>query len=317
MYRVLISISSFSIFNKLPIKLLKKNNVDIVFNEKNRKLTESELISMASDCDAIIAGTETISQNVINSAKKLKIISRVGIGVDNIDLKSAKKNNIKISYTPDLPSTYLAEMTIGTMIVTLRNMHLSNSQMHNSVWSRKFGKSIKESTIGIIGLGRIGQEICKKLESLEPKKVLAYDIIKNSNINYQFFEWSDLDRIYNSCDIITLHMPLNKNTHNFIKKEDLLKMKSDAIIINNSRGGIIDEESLYEVLKSGHLGGAALDVFESEPYNGKLTELENCFLTSHIGSMTYECRAKMEMQATEDVIRCLNNDQLINEFYNS
>lgn len=313
MSKVLISITSFSEHDSKAREMLEENNIELISNKENIKFTESKLLDLVSECDAIIAGTEKISEKVISSGKKLKIISRVGIGVDNIDLLSAKKNNVKVSYTPDVPAPYLAEMTIGIMLTMLRNLHISNLNMHRGIWSRYFGRSISNSTIGIIGYGRIGKNITNKIQSLTPKKILIYDILSDVDLNEKNLEWASLDRIYKECDLISIHLPLNSSTYNLIKKEDLLKMKSNAIIINNSRGGIINEESLYEVLKSGHLSGAAIDVFENEPYTGKLLEIDNCLLTAHMGSMSVECRSEMEIQAAEDVIRCLKKQELKNE----
>ena len=313
MSKVLISITSFSELDSKAREMLEENNIESTSNKENIKLTESKLLDLVSECDAIIAGTEKISEKVISSGKKLKIISRVGIGVDNIDLLSAKKNNVKVSYTPDVPAPYLAEMTIGIMLTMLRNLHISNLNMHRGIWSRYFGRSISNSTIGIIGYGRIGKNITNKIQSLTPKKILIYDILSDIDLNEKNLEWASLDRIFKECDLISIHLPLNSSTYNLIKKEDLLKMKSNAIIINNSRGGIINEESLYDVLKSGHLSGAAIDVFENEPYTGKLLEIDNCLLTAHMGSMSVECRSEMEIQAVEDVIRCLKKQELKNE----
>lgn len=313
MNKVLISISSFAENDDYAIKILEANNIEIILNTENKKLSEDKLIELIEDCDAVIAGTEKISQKVIDAGKKLKIIARVGIGVNNIDLVAAKRKKIKVSYTPEVPAPYLAEMTIGIMLTMLRHVHISNLNMHKGVWSRMFGRSITNSTIGIIGYGRVGKNITNKIKSLRPKKIFIYDISNEIKSNDELIEFSALKKIYTECDIISLHLPLNTSTYNLITKENLLEMKSDAIIINNSRGGIINEQDLYEVLKSGHLSGAAIDVFEDEPYNGNLKEIDNCLLTGHMGSMSIECRNEMEVQAANDVIRAMKNEELKNE----
>ena len=238
-------------------------------------------------------------------------ISRVGIGLDSVNLLAAKKRNIQVSYTPDAPAPAVSELTIGLMLTMLRSVHLSNMEMHKGKWHRFFGKRLSEVTIGIIGIGRIGKGVLEHLKGFGNPKILVNDISIKDDINNKFnVKWSSKEEIYKKSDIVSLHLPLTVKTKDMIKKNDLLSMKCDAIIINTSRGGIINEQDLYEVLQSGHLSGAAIDVFESEPYNGKLCEIKRCILTAHMGSMSIDCRTKMEVEATKEVIRFLVNQPL-------
>lgn len=311
--KVLITTVPFGEKNRLPLDLLEKSKIEYLINPLNKKLTESELIEMLNDCDAIIAGTDKITEKVMNNATKLKHISRVGIGLDSVDLIEAKKRGIKVSYTPDVPAPAITELTIGMMLALLRSMHVSNSQMHQGKWHRVFGRRLSNVTVGLIGVGRVGVRIIKHLQSFDSPKILANDVsnvVKEYNLPVQ---WADKEQIFKEADIITLHLPLTGLTKNLIKEEHLMLMKKDAIIINTSRGGIINEKDLYNVMKSGHLSGAAIDVFEQEPYNGPLREIERCLLTSHIGSMSIDCRVKMEIEATEEVIRFLKGQSLKRE----
>ncbi len=312
--KVLITTVPFGEKDRLPLKLLEGSDIQYVINPYNKKLTESELIELVSDFDVIIAGTEQISDKVMDKGCNLKLISRVGIGLDSVDLLSAEKRGIKVSYTPDAPAPAVAELTIGLMLMLLRSVHVSNSQMHSGQWRRFFGRRLSNITIGIIGVGRIGVAVLRHLKGFGSPKILVNDVVSRDELGDKFdIEWTNKEEIYKQADIISLHLPLTNNTKNMIKKEHLLKMKSDAIIINTSRGGIINEVDLYEVMKSGHLSGAAIDVFEQEPYNGPLKEIERCLLTAHMGSMSVDCRTRMEIEATEEAIRFITGEGLEGE----
>lgn len=309
--KVLISTVPFAIENRLPLELLEGSGIEYLINPLDRKLTESELAEMVSDFDVIIAGTEPITQKVMSNATKLKMISRVGIGLDSVDLLEAERRGIEVSYTPDAPAPAVAELTVGMMLTLLRSVHLSNLQMHEGHWNRFFGRRIPEVTIGIIGLGRIGTRVLNRLRSFGTPKLLLNDISPNSEIERQFkVDWVTKEEIYKQADVITFHLPLTKQTKNMVRKEHLKMMKPDAVLINTARGGIINEDDLYDVMKEGHLSGASIDVFVQEPYLGRLSEIERCILTAHMGSMSVDCRTRMEREATEEAVRFLTGKPL-------
>ena len=311
--KALITTVPFGNMDSSPIGQLEKAGIKYLVNPLNKKLTEEELIEMVTDFDVIIAGTEQITKRVFDNADNLKMIARVGIGLDSVDLLEAEKQNVIVSYTPDAPAPAVAELTIGLMLSLLRSVHLSNIEMSNGKWNRYFGRRLSDVTIGIIGVGRIGTRVLRHLEGFGSPKILVNDTNSNLSLDKKFnVEWVDKDIICKQSDIVTIHTPLTTKTKNMITKKQLLNMKEDAIIINTARGGIINEKDLYDVMKSGHLSGAAIDVFDHEPYNGKLRELERCILTAHMGSMSIDCRNRMEIEATEEVIRFLNNQPLHN-----
>ena len=311
MLKALITTVPFGEKNRLPLELLEKAGIEYLINPLNKKLNEDNLINMVKDYHVIIAGTEPITRKVIEQASNLKLISRVGIGLDSVDLLVAKKHNIKVSYTPDAPTPAVAELTIAFMLILLRSVHISNSQMHQGQWYRYFGRRLEEVTVGIIGVGRIGLGVLKRLKGFGKLKVMVNDILPNRELDHEFnLEWTTKEKIYKEADIISLHLPLTFQTKDMIRKEHLYSMKPNAIVINSSRGGIINEMDLYKVMKSGHLSGAAIDVFEKEPYDGPLIEIERCLLTAHMGSMSEDCRTKMEIEATEEVLRYLSNKPL-------
>ncbi len=312
MGRVLISTIPFGSIDRTPLDLLDKAGIEYLVNPLGHKLTENELIDILGDTEVLIAGTEPITARVMQHANNLRFISRVGIGLDNIDLSTAKEHKIQISYTPDAPSPAIAELTLGMMLSLLRSIHLSNQALHEGRWEKFMGRRISELTIGIIGFGRIGSQVAKCLEGFGSPKILINDQRQlEGTITLQGnLEWASQDRILREADVITIHVPLNSDTKDMIRKEQLLQMKKNAIVINTSRGGIVNEVDLAQVLKNGHLSGAALDVFKEEPYSGELSKLPNCLLTSHIGSMTEDCRARMELEATEEALRFLQGQPL-------
>ena len=215
-----------------------------------------------------------------------------------------KKKDIKVSYTPDAPTEAVSDLTIGLMLDLLRHIHISNSQMHQKKWYRFFGRRLSEVTIGLIGLGRIGSSVLRKLQGFGVQEILVNDIKPDLSLTKEFnIRWVEKEEIYRTADVISLHLPLNFTTRHMITKKELSLCKSDAILINTARGGIIDEADLYAVLKDKKLGGAAIDVFELEPYVGPLQELERCILTAHLGSMSVDCRTRMEIESTEEAIR--------------
>ena len=311
MSKILITTVPFADKDRLTLDLMEDAGIEYLINPLNKKLSEDELKEMVTDFEVIIAGTEPITTNVMDAATNLKLISRVGIGLDSVDLLSARERGIKVSYTPDAPAPSVAELTICLMLCLLRSVHISNSEMHSGKWHRFFGRRLAEVTLGIIGVGRIGTRVLNRTISFGTPKILVNDLKPNRELDRRFkLEWASKEKIFQEADVISLHLPLTHLTKDMIRREHLLSMKKDAVIINTSRGGIINEQDLYNVMQSGHLSGAAVDVFDSEPYLGPLRNIQRCLLTAHMGSMSLDCRARMEIEATEEAIRVLTGRQL-------
>jgi len=183
--------------------------------------------------------------------------------------------------------------------------------MHEGHWQRLSGRRVSEVTFGVIGVGRIGSLVTAKLDALGAHRILLNDLtqrvplVQSSNL-----DWSTKESIYRDADVVTLHIPLTVQTRNLVCRPELEMMKSDALLINTSRGGVVNEQDLADVLVSGHLAGAAVDVFTREPYAGPLTSVSSCLLTSHMGSMSVDCRSRMEIEATEEVMRFFRGQEL-------
>jgi len=314
MPKALITTVPFGDKNRLPLELLESAGIEYLINPFNRKITEDQLADLVGDFDVIIAGTERISDRVLARGPKLKLISRVGIGLDGVDLMAARARGIRVTYTPDAPAPAVAELTLGLMITLLRSVHVANQQLHQGKWQRIFGRRLAEITVGVIGVGRIGARVLRRTKAFGTPRILVNDILPDYELSREFkLDWVSKEQIYAEADLISLHLPLTHLTKNMIRREQLLSMKSDAMIINTARGGIINEQDLYEVMKSGHLSGAAIDVFDHEPYAGNLAEIERCILTAHMGSMSIDCRTRMEIEATEEAVRFLTGKQLTSE----
>jgi D-3-phosphoglycerate dehydrogenase len=260
----------------------------------------------------LIAGTEPITDMVLARAHRLKLISRVGIGLDSVDLLSAERRGILVSYTPDAPAPAVAELAVGLMLSLLRFVHVVNGQMHRGEWQRHYGRRLAEATVGIVGAGRIGRRVLGHLAGFGAPRVLVNDLERPRDIEYAGrLEWVDKESLYREADVISLHVPLTPQTRNMITREHLERMKADAVVVNTARGGIINERDLAEVLQAGHLAGAAVDVFEQEPYHGPLSNIDRCLLTSHMGSMSVDCRTRMEIEATQEAVRFLRGEPLM------
>ena len=311
MPKVLITTVPFGDRNRLPLELLEAAGIDYLINPLGRKLKEPELAELAADVDVLVAGTEPIGETVMSRASRLKLISRVGVGLDSVDLVAAERRGIRVSYTPEAPAPAVAELTLALMLSLLRGVHVANAQLHRGEWHRHFGRRIPEVTVGIIGTGRIGSRVLRRLAGFGTPRVLVNDILADPNVAPALkLEWVDKEEIYRHADLISLHVPLTPQTRNMIRREHLEQMKPDALVINTARGGIINERDLADVLAAGHLGGAAIDVFEQEPYRGPLAGIDRCLLTSHMGSMSVDCRTRMEIEATEEAVRFLTGRPL-------
>lgn len=310
--RVLITTVPFGQADRQPIDLLEAEGVEYVINPLGRRLREDELEQMIGEFGVLIAGTEPITARVIRTAIHLSLISRVGIGVDNVDLGEARRRGIHLTYTPEAPSSAVAELTIGLMLSLLRNIPGADRKMRNGVWQRFMGQRLSRMTVGVIGVGRIGKRVIQHLAGGFPgARILANDLQPDLEFGRRAgVHWVDKEQIYREADLLTLHVPLTSETRNLISAREIGWMRPGAALINTSRGSIVNERDLAEALRAERLGGAAIDVFEREPYSGELTTLDRCILTCHMGSMSEDCRARMEMEATEEVIRFLRNEPL-------
>lgn len=315
--KVFISTHPFSSTSKEPMQLLKDNNFEVRLNPLEYKMSSKELAKEIKDSQVLIAGTEKITEEVFQNAPNLKLISRVGIGLDGIDFELCRKYGVRVAYTPDAPTMAVAELCVGMILDLARQITITNKNIRYGIWKRHMGTLLYGKTIGIFGMGRIGKSLVHLLSSFNVK-FLIYDINPDIafgrlyNVNFVSKE-----EVLKNSDVISVNIPLKQDTIDYITTEELCLMKSDAILINSARGGIVNENDLYVALRDKKIGGAAVDVFEEEPYKGNLCELENCLLTCHMGASTIDSRADMEIQAVQEAIRFKNKEALKNEVFDN
>lgn len=303
-FRVAVTTEMFGEVNPEPRQMLERLGCEIVMNPYRRTLDKDETLSLLEGCQAVIAGTEQLSDDVLEHAPDLRLIARVGVGIDAVDLLSARRRKILVTYTPDAVAPAVADYTIGLMIALSRNIVTVHEGMRNGIWSRPMGRRLEDCRIGIIGVGRTGSRVIRHLATGFHCHVVAHDIKPNFALGEQYgVTWTSREKIYRTCNLISFHLPLDLDTKGMVRKEQIDAMQPGTMLINTSRGGIIDEQALYEGLASNHLGGAALDVFVQEPYRGPLAALPNCIVTSHIASCAADCRFRMEYEAAQEVAR--------------
>lgn len=304
--QVLITTSTFAKVSKEPEELLVKAGFEFSTNPFGRALKKEEVIEMARNCVGVVAGTETWDDEVISSCPNLKVISRVGVGMDNVDISFAEEKGIIVKNTPYGPTRAVAELTLALTMSLLRKVPQSHLNMKNGVWKKETGSLLSGKNVGIVGLGKIGKESASIFRSLG-NTVYAYDLHFDKTWaeenQVKFLEINDLLK---SSDIIILHLPGSRDKKPAITANEINQMKKGAYLINVSRGGVVEEKPLYEALKSGLLTGAAIDVFTEEPYqNGPFQELENVVLTPHIGSYAAESKLQMEIDAVNNLLEVL------------
>lgn len=289
------------------LEILREFSDDLVFNELGRPLTEDELIPLLKDCDGYVAGLDFVTEKVINSCENLKIISRYGAGFDRVDIAAAKAKGIPVTNTPGVNAEAVGELAFSLILSVARRITYLNNSTRNGEWVRSTGMELKGKTIGIMGLGAIGKVVARCAKGFE-MNVIAYDpfineaYCKENNITVCTF-----DEVVEQADVISLHLPLLDSTKHMINKDAISKMKPTTILINTSRGGIIDEDAAYEALKAGKLGGLGLDAFEIEPPTGStLFELDNVVVTPHTGAHTKEATDNMANAAIKNLIDVLS-----------
>lgn len=309
MKKILITTSSFNLANFEGYHLLTKAGFEILFNPYKKRMTEEQIIGLMDEkVVAMIAGTEPLTETVMQKAPSLKIIVRCGIGMDNVDITAAKSMNICVFNTPDAPTRSVAELTFGHILSLLRRIGESDRMIRAGKWQSLMGSLLYGQTVGVMGFGRIGRMMSSLLVAFGAR-VLVYDVFPQNG--FDRIEIVSKEQVLKESDVITLHLPYSKENHHFIGEQEMLLMKSGSLIVNVSRGGLIDDAALYKAIKSKHIGGAALDCFEEEPYSGPLTTCEEVQLTAHMGSYASQSRVKQEQDSCEVLLRELKSRNLI------
>ncbi len=299
MRKIVITTTTFGEYDKEPLNILRKNGFQVKLNPYQRKLKKGEVVELCKGAIGIIAGTETLDAEVIKSIEGLKVISRCGAGIDNVALSEADRMGIKVYNTHEAPKLAVAELTVGLIINMLRKVSHMDRDMRSKQWQKMMGSLLYGKKIGIKGFGRVGKKVAELLSPFGCELAYADPFVEDGLLGLCRLPLEDL---LGWADIITIHVSVSEK---LIGEREFQSMKKGAYIVNTSRGGVIDELVLYKYLKNDYLSGAALDVFEDEPYTGPLKELDNVILTPHIGSYAKEARVEMERQAVENILKGL------------
>ncbi|HEY9388049.1 MAG TPA: hydroxyacid dehydrogenase [Nitrososphaeraceae archaeon] len=278
--------------------------------EYQPNIKSNELISSINKYDVLVVRSRTkITRDIIEAAHNIKIIARVGVGLDNIDVNAAESKKIRVINSPEAVINAVSELVIGQMLSLVRSIPFADLETKKGNWIKKdlMGIELRGKYLGIVGVGNIGRNIARIGKALR-MNLIGYDIYP---INKDFIKEvglivTDLDTLIQSADFITCHVPLTLETKKMFNGEKLSKMKSTAFLINTSRGEIIDEDALFDALSNGKIAGAALDVYETEPpTNRKLLELPNVICTPHIGAQTKEAQELAAMVIAEKIVQTL------------
>jgi D-3-phosphoglycerate dehydrogenase len=294
------------------VKLLREAGYDVV---EKPKITKEELLTDAKSFNVLVVrGRTKITAEVIAAASSLKAIARSGVGLDNIDLEAAKKNGIVVVSTPSATVTSVAELAIGLMISLLRQIPIADQAMKQAQWTKSqlMGHELHERTLGVVGAaGRIGAEVARIASQGFGMKVIGYDVVdltsKAKEIGFEIPR--DLDSLVEGSDILTIHVPYLPSTHHLMNSSRIRRMKRGAILINTSRGDIVDGRALLESLKEGRIGGVGLDVFHDEPpkedWEKELVSMKDgrSVCTPHIGAQTLECQRLESVTVAKEIIK--------------
>ncbi|WP_210608014.1 phosphoglycerate dehydrogenase [Priestia flexa] len=308
MPKVLITPRSYGMFD-LGIEEKWEGAGFEIIREKG-PLPEDRFIELIKDVDALLIGTDHLNENILQHATKLKVISKYGTGIDNIPINYAKEKGITVRNTPAVNNEAVADYAFGLMLSTARNISTSAQMLKAGEWNKSVGLEVYGKTIGILGFGAIGRAVAKRAKGFQ-MNILVYDVFQDEQIAKEYgITYAEFPTVLKNSDFLTVHMPLLPETENLLNFEAMRKMKQDAILINTARGGIVNEEDLYQALQQGVIRGAGIDVFSVEPPTASpLFKLENALLTPHNAAASEEAIKRMTSQSTDNILAYFNDLQ--------
>lgn len=311
MPKVLVSARSFRKMQGEHWRVLQEAGYEIVTPEQDQPLKEAEMISIIGDVDAALVGNDAVTERVIAAAPRLKVVSKHGVGVDNVDVPAATRAGVIVTNTPGANQVAVAEMAVALIMALTRKLAYHDTLVKSGGWSRIIGTEIAGKTVGLVGLGRIGKEVVLRLEGFQVK-FLAYDVYQDKTFAAEHaVRFVTLDELLAGSDIVTLHAVLTADTQSLIGEKELALMKPGAYLVNTARGGLIDEQALYRALSENRLAGAGLDVFADEPpTNSPLLKLgDKVLLAPHLGAQTTETVMRMGRMAAENIVQVLRGEK--------
>ncbi len=304
--QVVVTSPSFSL-NKALQKEIYRYFPDAMLNMNGKRFNKKELIEYIKGAEALIVGLEPIDNEILQECKKLRIVSKYGVGLDNIDLDACRKRNVAIGWSGGVNRLSVAEMTLGYMLMLCRNLFVASNQLKKGIWNKAGGFQLSEKRVGIIGVGYIGKELVRLLKPFNCE-IWVNDIIDQE----KYYKENNLlkkskEEIFSSCDIVSIHTPLDDSTVNLVTLDVIKTMKKDSFLINSARGGIINEADLKTALIGGFIAGAAIDAYvEEPPVDIELLNLPNLICTPHIGGNSKEAVEAMGMSAINHIRKFYN-----------
>lgn len=306
--RILITAPGFARDDSEPVDMMRARGWTLDFNETGYMLERQELMSRIAEVDGVLLGTEKVDREILDAAHRLKVISRYGVGLDNVDVACAREKGIQVLNAAGANATAVADMAVTMMLMLSRGSLKLDSQVRSGDWTEPVGIELEGKLLGIIGFGNIGAQVAKRVKGFG-MRVIAYDAFRNEKLAAEagVMYADELDELLAQADYITLHVPHTAQTHHMIGKAQLDIMKRSAILINTARGGIIDEAALADALQAGRLGGAGLDVFEEEPLpvDSPLLKCPRTVFSPHTAADTYESARKVSLATVRNLIKVL------------
>ena len=299
---VAVTTSSFGKVGREPLDRLEAAGVTYTLNPHGRKLTASETEALLRSCDGVVAGTEPYTDGVLAGLPGLRVISRVGVGLNSIDLDAASERGVTVLNTPDAHVDPVAELTIAGILASFRDLAPAADDLRGGTWSKRMGRLLRGATVGIVGTGRVGRRLTELLRPFDVELYL-YDVVEDAVFaDACQGRYCSLNDLLGACDVVSLHVPLMDETRGFFGQDQLQKMRPDALLVNTSRGGLIDEAALLEHIQSHKQFRVYLDVFETEPYAGPLAQEARVLVTPHMGGYAREGRLRMETEAVDNLL---------------
>ena len=309
--KILVTPTSFGKNNKKIIEHLESAVGEVTYNTTGKPLSAEALKELIPGVHGFIAGLDTINAEVIEAADALKVICRYGVGYDNVDLVAASRKNIIVTNTPGANSVSVAELALGSMLSLARHIPDAIQATRKGEWPRTNGLTLEGKTVGILGLGAIGKQLAKRLSAFDCQ-ILAYDPFPDMYFANQYqINVLSLEELLPQADFISLHIPLTTQTQKMVNSSFFDQVKQGAILINTSRGELVDENALFEALNTGKIAGAALDAFSHEPPDpaDPLLQFPQVLVTPHMGAHTDGATNNMGWMAMRDCLAVLSGDE--------
>ena len=304
---VLITSENFGRFSREGRHVLETAGLRVIDNPYGHTfLHREQILPFAGEADGIICDMEKIDREVIDAAPRLKIIARRGVGIDSVDWRYAQSKGIEVARTTGVVERPVAELVMGYILEFSRHISAMSSAMHAGRWQRISSHSVTGHTLGIVGMGNIAWEVARRAAAFD-MRILYYSHRRNERAEEAFgAQYAPLETLLGEADFVSLHVPLTEETRHMMDAQALACMKKGAYLINTARGAVVAAQALADALRSGQLGGAAIDVFDGEPCtDSPLHGLDSVILTPHIGTYTQEIYVRMDVEAARNAVRCL------------